>query len=306
MRGEGQEFGIVERPFVAMPQDHDLQVVVQAGAGHAAQVRKGADVFAEGGRQVLRLDEAQVLPARVTQHVAEEVDAAAAFVGEVDVVGAVIHLGLLPRQRLEADHRFAERCRPQFQDPLPNDGAAAAKTLGPQLLEDARDRDVGIALEQLLDRVVEGIDLARPPLRYGQSSGRFRTGTLGFPASDDALHRLACHPQVPSDASQRGSALPPPDDLVAQFFVHADSSRSSAGHRSSTRSAKLRAVAGQAYELRGQQPTILPFQLGQSGMALPVLQAAQQIEQKAELSGQPVPGGTQTGIAHRRGHAGRL
>src|SRR6185437_5593784 len=50
MRGEGQELGVVQRPLVAVPQDYYLHVVVQAGAGGAAEVFKGADVFAQRGR----------------------------------------------------------------------------------------------------------------------------------------------------------------------------------------------------------------------------------------------------------------
>ena len=96
MCGEGQELRVVQRPLVAVPQHHDLHVVVQAGPGRAAEMLEGPDVFAQGGRQILGLDEAQVLPPRVTQHVAEEVDAATPFAREVDVVGAVIHLGLRP------------------------------------------------------------------------------------------------------------------------------------------------------------------------------------------------------------------
>ena len=94
--GEGEELRIVERPFIAVPQHHDLHVVVQASAGHAAQMFEGADVFAQSRRQVLGLDKTQILAAGVTEHIAERVNATAAFAGEVDVVGAVIHLGLGP------------------------------------------------------------------------------------------------------------------------------------------------------------------------------------------------------------------
>ena len=76
-----------------------------------------------------------------------------------------------------------------------------------------------------------------------------------------------------------------------------------AGHRSSTRLATLRASRARRAKLGGQQPAIVALQLGQSGMALPVLQAAQQIEQHAQLPGQPVPRRAQTRIAHRAGHA---
>jgi len=63
VRGEGQELGVVQRPLVAVTQHHHLHVVVRAGGGHAAQMLEGADVFAQGGRQVLCLDETQILPA---------------------------------------------------------------------------------------------------------------------------------------------------------------------------------------------------------------------------------------------------
>ena len=61
--------------------------------------------------EVLGLDEAEVLPPRVAQQVAEGMDAAAAFAGEVEVIGGVIHLGLDARGRLEADHRERVRSR---------------------------------------------------------------------------------------------------------------------------------------------------------------------------------------------------
>ncbi len=63
VRGEGEELGIVERPFIAVPQHHNLHVVVQAGSGHTAQMFKSADVLAQSGRQVLGLDEAKILSA---------------------------------------------------------------------------------------------------------------------------------------------------------------------------------------------------------------------------------------------------
>ena len=55
---------------------------------------EGAHVLAQGGREVLGLDEPQVLAARVAQDVAEQSDAPPALGGEVDVVDGVIHLGL--------------------------------------------------------------------------------------------------------------------------------------------------------------------------------------------------------------------
>ena len=65
---------------------------------------EGADVLAQGGRQILGLDESQILAARVAQDVTEQQDAAAALGGEVDVMDGIVHLGLDARRRLEADH----------------------------------------------------------------------------------------------------------------------------------------------------------------------------------------------------------
>ena len=79
VRGEGQELGVVERTVGVVTQDDHLEVVVQADAGHAAQVMEGAHVLAHRRRQIHRLDEAQVLPTRVAEQVAEQVDAPPAF-----------------------------------------------------------------------------------------------------------------------------------------------------------------------------------------------------------------------------------
>ncbi len=85
---------------------------------------------------------------------------AAAFAREVEVVGAVIHLCLKTWGCLEADDRFTRQSRPQFKHSLANDAPTASEPLEPQFLEDALDGDLRIALQQLLDRVVEGIDQA--------------------------------------------------------------------------------------------------------------------------------------------------
>ena len=102
VRGEGEELGVVERAVGVMPQHHRFEVVVQADAGDAAQVMEGMHVLAQRRRQVHRLDEAQVLPPRVAEQVAEQVDAPAAFAREVDVVDAIVHLCLQPLARSQS------------------------------------------------------------------------------------------------------------------------------------------------------------------------------------------------------------
>ena len=97
-------------------------------------------------------------------------NAATAFRGEVDVIGAVIHLGLGARRRLEADDRFATRTWPPVLDAFAHDGVAAGKTLSAQFFEDARGRHVRVAVKQLADGVVVSVELAWPPC--GQPSTR--------------------------------------------------------------------------------------------------------------------------------------
>ena len=60
MGGEGQETRVVERAVLVVLQHHDLHVVVQTDGGHALQVLEGADVLADRGREVLRLDKPHV------------------------------------------------------------------------------------------------------------------------------------------------------------------------------------------------------------------------------------------------------
>ena len=104
VRGEGEELGVVQRAVGVVPEHHRFEVVVQADAGDAAQVMEGMHVLAQGRQQVHRLDPAQVLPPRVAEQVAEQVDAPAAFAREVEVVDAIVHLGLLAWPGLKARH----------------------------------------------------------------------------------------------------------------------------------------------------------------------------------------------------------
>src|SRR5260370_15049751 len=133
MRGEGQKARIVQRPVLVVLQHYDLHVVVKTDRGHAAKIREGADVLADRGGEVLRLDERQVRTPRVAQHIAEQVNAPPAFLGEIDVVGAVIHLSLRAPARLEADHRRARGLRTQLPYPFTPDAAPYAKAARPQL-----------------------------------------------------------------------------------------------------------------------------------------------------------------------------
>jgi hypothetical protein len=130
--GEGQEPRVVQRHVAVVAGHHHLEIVVQAAGRHAAEVGKGMDVLLQGGGEVLGLDETQVLPARVAQHVAEQLHASPALLGEIEVVAGVVHLRLRPGCRLEADHRRGRRSWPPLLQQPADDAwcsASAARTV---------------------------------------------------------------------------------------------------------------------------------------------------------------------------------
>src|SRR5207302_7121866 len=94
VRGEGEELGIVERAVGIVTQHHRFEVVVEANVRHATQVTEGVYMLTQGCGEIHRLDEVQILPARVAQQITEEVHASPAFTREVDVVDTVVHLRL--------------------------------------------------------------------------------------------------------------------------------------------------------------------------------------------------------------------
>ena len=160
MGRERQEPWIVDGLVAVVPAHHDFHVVIKTGCRDSAQVLEGADVLADGRGEVLALDEVQVLPARVAQHIAEGINPAAAFDREIDVVGGVIHLRLLSRCGLEPPHGLDDGPRTQRTHPLAEQRVAPLVTEPAQLLVDSLRRDVGIAGQQVGDRPYVGIELA--------------------------------------------------------------------------------------------------------------------------------------------------
>jgi hypothetical protein len=109
MGGKRQEPRVVDR-FVAVVATHDhFHVVIKASRRDATEMLEGADVLADGGSEILAVDDVEVLPPRVTQHLAEGMDPAAALDGEIQVVRRVIHWGLSPLGGLEPPHRRDQR-----------------------------------------------------------------------------------------------------------------------------------------------------------------------------------------------------
>src|SRR5580658_8816274 len=87
MGREPQEPGVVHRLVAVVAAHHDFHVVIKTGHRDSAQMLEGADVLANGRGEILTVDEVQVLAPRVTKHIAEGMDSAAAFDGEIEVVG---------------------------------------------------------------------------------------------------------------------------------------------------------------------------------------------------------------------------
>src|SRR6516165_9996454 len=92
--GESQKAGVVNRLHTVMGTDHDLEVVVETIGGDAFQIREGLNMLANRGGEVLTFDKIHILPAAVSQNVAEGMDTTFAFRREIDIVGRIIHLCL--------------------------------------------------------------------------------------------------------------------------------------------------------------------------------------------------------------------
>jgi len=148
VRGEGEELGVVERAVGIMTQHHRFEVVVQADAGDAAQVMESMHVFAQGRRQIHRLDEPQILPTRVAEQVAEEVHAPTALAPEVQVIDTVVHLRLRAWPGLKARHGRARRARTQQPHALAHHRVLAREAARLQFLQGALDGEVGILGQQ--------------------------------------------------------------------------------------------------------------------------------------------------------------
>jgi hypothetical protein len=215
--GEGQEPRVVNRHVILVAGHHDFHIIMQACCGHTAQMGEGARVLAQGGRQILGLDESQILAARVAQDVAEQRDAAAALGGEVDVMDGVVHLGLGSRRRLEADHGSRRRPGTQFGEPLADHGIAAGESPLPQFLEQPHGSQFGIASQQFLDDRLVRVEPPRPP---PQTRSVGIAGSLGVDLGHDLADGVPRQSQVAGDLPDRGAGRPPADDLIALLFVH--------------------------------------------------------------------------------------
>ena len=215
VRGEGQEARVVDRLVVLVALHHHLEVVVQAGGGHAAQVREGGHVLPQRRVEVLADDEVQVLAPRVAQQVAEQLHAAWAFLGKGDGIRGIIHLRLCPRCGLETDHRRLGGRRPQLLQPPPHRRVTARKAALPQLLPQPLSGQVGIALQQIPDDAVEGRQAtARPGPRRGRGGGGSLVPCRGH-LVQDVMHHVPRHVQLLGDPPLRQPLAGQADDVIA-------------------------------------------------------------------------------------------
>ena len=215
MRGEGQKAWIVQRLAVLPAQHHHLLIVVQTGRGHASQVGESADVFAHRRLEVHAFHPAQIGSPREAQDVAEQVHAPPAFLREVQIVDAVIGLGLGRWTGLEAYHRSLGRPRPQGTHSAPDLLVAAAKALGTQLLPAASRRELRMTLQQLAQRRFIGVDGALTRRRRLQFTRHVSLSTLLAHRRQHPSHRAPRHAQLAGNMPLRLTLLPTLHDVMA-------------------------------------------------------------------------------------------
>src|ERR1019366_9048470 len=177
-------------------------------------------------------DEAQVLPARIAEQVAEEINAPPAFAREVDVIDAMIHLRLHPWLGLKARHGRRRGAWPQQTQASMHDRVLAGEAACLQFLHGALGGDVRIFAEQFLQDRLERINDARTwpwPAR-----GRSLAVTLGLHPRQRALHGATRDSQLVGNRPLRHPALTPLHDLQSHRFVHDDLSCFSAGPSTSS------------------------------------------------------------------------
>ena len=219
MGGEGEEAPIVDRLVVLPAIDHDLHRVVQTAVRNAAEVLECPDVLSQRGREVLRLDEAEIASPRIAEHVAEGVDPLLASHRERDEVGRVVHLPLLAGGGLESLDGVMHRTRADASQEVLDDRVTALEATDPELLQQANPGQVRILLEQTVDVVFEGIKHALALERHWRENQDAVTALLADVGQDtpDGLTRDL---ELPADAADRAARTTQPDNLVAQLLGH--------------------------------------------------------------------------------------
>ena len=226
MEREGEEPGVVDGLRTVPALDDDFHIVVEADGRGAAKMLEGPHMLADRRREILRLDKPEIAPSRVAEDVAERVHAPAAFLGERDLEGRVVHLRLDSGARLEAHDGCTRRLRPQRPQAVLHDGVAAGEALGPELLIQSHGGDIGIPLEQGADVIGIRVELAPSDAKPRQC--RMRGRPFPFVRVDDGGHSFPIDLQGARNRTERGPAVEPPDDLQPFELGHGAASKSRA------------------------------------------------------------------------------
>src|SRR5436189_3041970 len=125
MSGESEKAGVIDGLVTVVTGYCHFHVVVETSGRQSLEVFEGADVFADGGRKILRLHKPQILAARVTQHITERMDPPAPFGRERNIIRRIIHLSLHARTGLEPLHRRLRRVRADGAQVFLHDAVAA-------------------------------------------------------------------------------------------------------------------------------------------------------------------------------------
>ena len=220
MGRECQESWIVDRVVAVVVAHDDFHVVIKARRRDPAQVLEGADVLADGCGEILSLDEVEILPPRITQHVAEGVHAAATFVSEIQIIRGIIHLGLFPGGGLEPSHGRDDRTGTQTQHPFGEDRVTTRITALAQFFVNPSNRNGGVTRQQVGDRRFVGVELAAAHRRGSRRALRrcAASGLLDLPQCP--VHRAAADPQAQGDPTYRRTTMKECNDLRDQLGVH--------------------------------------------------------------------------------------
>jgi len=200
VRGECQEPRVVHRLVAVVAGHHDLHVVVQARGGHTAQVRKRPHVLADRGREILRLDEPQILPPRVSQHVTEQMHATRPLPRKRQRVRRIVHLRLLARGRLESLYPFGTGDRTQFPQAPFDRVVTATESQLLQLFVRPHRRDIRIAFQQLRQQQLVLVQRTGPtPLGTRQLIRRRALAAPSLMRGQDLLDLMPRDPQLLRD-----------------------------------------------------------------------------------------------------------
>src|ERR1019366_286025 len=164
-----------------------------------------------------------LLPARIAEQVAEEINAPPAFAREVDVIDAMIHLRLHPWLGLKARHGPRRGAWPQQTQATMHDRVLAGEAACLQFLHGTLGGDVRALGEQFLRDWFERVDDGFAWGRLGR--GRGLAVTLGLHPRKHALHGAARDTQLVGNRPLRHPALTPLHDLQPHRFVHGILSR---------------------------------------------------------------------------------